>query len=163
METPIKLLGSSFICRAYACFVALAFLWVFGSFGMRWYRRAKRGSLFPERDSVNIRFEERWTSGRSHKSSYTKIGGASLCLRVTVTDDEVWIAPHPPFNLVEKSDLEHRIKKETITNIATTKRGSVIVEFSRDDAELGRVELYLRRSKEFLRALDLELLTEAAN
>jgi hypothetical protein len=161
MATPIESLGVWFIGGMYACF-ALIFLWVIGSFGLRWYKRAKRGSLFPKRESVNIRFEEKWTSGRSHRSFYTKVGGASMCLRVTVTDDELWIALHPPFNVLEKSDLEHRIKKEAITNVIT-KGNSTIVEFSRDDAEVGRIELYLRRPKEFLGALDLESLKKVAS
>jgi hypothetical protein len=47
--------------------VIAAFLWTFGNMAYMLWRRSIRGPHFPHRNTVNILFEERWTSGSSHK------------------------------------------------------------------------------------------------
>jgi hypothetical protein len=70
-----------------------ALLWVVGCMAFVLWRRKIHGPHFPEHNKVNVLFEEIWTSGNSHKSLFTRMGGANNCLRVTVTDDELWVTP----------------------------------------------------------------------
>jgi len=120
--------------------------------GMAWIliRRIWREPLFPPRTSVTIGFEERWTSGRSFKTWLTRLGGANNCLRVTVTEDEIWVTPHVPFSLfADQLDLEHRIRIRDLTRIDPRKR-SLELEFRTATGESRTLELCLRRSAEFL-------------
>jgi hypothetical protein len=117
-------------------------------------RRIRRGSIFPRRDTVAVLFEERWTSGRSFKSWITRYGGANNCLRVTVTEDEIWVTPHVPFNLfADKLDLEHRIPIRDVIRVAPKKR-SVELEFRYPDGSTRTLELHLRRSADFLSSIN---------
>jgi hypothetical protein len=117
-------------------------------------RRIWRGSIFPPRDRVIVVFEERWTSGCSLKSWRTRYGGANNCLRVTVTEDEIWVTPHAPFSIIaDKIDLEHRIPIRDVIRI-TPKNRSVELEFRLPDGSTRTLDLYLRRSAEFLAAVN---------
>jgi hypothetical protein len=99
-------------------FVIASFLWAFGCMAFMIWRRKVRGPYFPNRSEVNILFEERWTSGSSNKSRITQMGGANNCLRVTVTDDELWVTPHFPFGaFAAPFDLDHRVRRDAITKI----------------------------------------------
>ena len=113
------------------------------------WRRKVRGPHFPARDEVNILFEERWTSGNSNKSLFTRLGGANNCLRVTVTEEELWITPHFPFNaLAARIDLDHRVRREAITQVEPNGR-IVQVTFALDDGTERMVGLRLRNVEQF--------------
>ncbi len=125
--------------------------------GYMLWRRKIRGPHFPYRNEVNILFEERWTSGRSHKSLFTRLGGANNCLRVTVTEDELWVAPHFPFSaFAAQFDLDHRVRRESITNIEQ-KRKMTCVTFSIDDGNERTIDLRLRNADRFRTILKSEL------
>lgn len=117
------------------------------------WRRKIRGPHFPNRSEVNILFEERWTSGSSHKSLFTRFGGASNCLRVAITDDELWMALHFPFIAFSaRLDLDHRICRNTITNIE--QRGKLVrVTFTLDDGDARMIALRLRNDDQFVAVL----------
>jgi hypothetical protein len=133
---------------------AAAVAWCVGGMAFMLWRRRVRGPHFPDRDQVNILFEERWTSGRSFKSLFTRLGGANNCLRVTVTDDELWIAPHFPFSaFAGKFDLDHRISRDAITRIEQNGR-RITIEFALDAGEVRRVELRLRSPDGFRTAIE---------
>ena len=66
-------------------------VWVFLGFGWRWLKRIRRGSIFPEIAPGQIRYQEWTASGRSYKNWYTQLGGANNCLKLVVTDDELWV------------------------------------------------------------------------
>jgi hypothetical protein len=86
--TPVLLL-LLFVCSSLGMFVFIA---------IRLWKLKTSDPLFPARDEVNIVFEERWTSGNSNKTKVTQWGGASNCLLVIVTDEELWVTTHFPFN-----------------------------------------------------------------
>lgn len=49
-----------------------------------------------------------------------RFGGAENCLWITITDTELWVCPHFPFNLgglPEKLRLEHRIRGTDIISV----------------------------------------------
>src|SRR5688572_13369504 len=43
-------------------------------------------------------FVERWTSGASGKTLFSRLGGANNCLLVALTKTRLLIRPHCPFN-----------------------------------------------------------------
>jgi hypothetical protein len=117
------------------------------------WRRKVRGPRFPDRREVNVLFDERWTTGRSLKLLSTKMGGANNCLRVTVTDEELWAAPHFPFSaFASRFDLDHRIDRSRVTGVEHRGK-SVVVTFTLPDKQNRSVELRLRRQDEFMSAM----------
>ena len=52
--------------------------------------RRKQRNLFPD-EAKGVIYEEKMASGRSHKNWYSKLGGAKNCLRLVITDTELWI------------------------------------------------------------------------
>jgi hypothetical protein len=119
---------------------------------MLWRRRI-RGPHFPDRRQVTVLYDEKWTSGRSLKSLFTRLCGANNCLRVTVTDQELWVTPHFPFSaFASKFDLDHRVRRGHIANVARNGK-TIVVNFAGPDEKTKSVELRLRRPDEFLSAM----------
>ena len=134
----------------------LAVFWLIASFAWKFYRHRKRGVVFPTLDSTQIRFNEGMASGNSDRSIFTRLGGARRCLRVTVTDHEVWIRPFFPFNLISESDLEHRIARDSISSarLAESTFGHrVLLDFRLADGKSRQVSLVLQKPNAFLSAL----------
>ncbi|HJS07234.1 MAG TPA: hypothetical protein VJ809_06220 [Pirellulales bacterium] len=133
---------------------AAAVAWCIGGMAFLLWRRSRRGPHFPDRDEVNVLFKEKWTSGRSCKSLFTRLGGANNCLRVVVTDNELWIAPHFPFSaFAGQFDLDHRISRDVIKNIEQNGR-KVTVEFAVEECQTRKVELRLRNPDAFVTAIE---------
>jgi len=79
--------------------------------------RLQRGKPIIPRLPDNALFKERAASGRSLKNFLTFIGGASSCLMVAVTDDELIVTPFFPFNLMflpEIYGLEVRVPRSNV-------------------------------------------------
>lgn len=124
-----------------------------------WYKRKKRDSIFPNISQGQIIYKENFASGRSYKSLKTKLGNAQNCLSITVTRNELWIAPFFPFSLfAQMYDLEHRIKKEWIREVKETKafgkRGFIITHLD-DKGKKHTFELWPWHSNKFSEALGI--------
>lgn len=123
----------------------------------RFYRRHKRGIVFPPLESVRHVFHEGMASGSSHKNWWTRLGGARNCLRVTVTDTEVWIRSFFPFSLLAGDfDLEHRIPLSSISSAELSNsafRRFVLLDFNFADGSNRRIQLFLRDPDAFLSSL----------
>lgn len=133
-------------CTSFACTIA------YGAWQLR--KRRIHGPHFPDRSGVTVVFEEKWASGRSFKSWFTRFGGANNCLRVTLTSDELWITPHFPFSAFGKTiDLDHRIELTDLINVERRRKSVVRLEFVLSDEPTRIVELRLRKMDEFLAAL----------
>ena len=142
-----------FIDNNFPKIFAFAFIWCVAGFTFTWFRMKKNGVDFPSKSTVIIEFEEKMASGFSHKSTLTKLGGAKNCLNITVTDNELWINPQFPFNLVGYyHDGIHRIQKNNISNI-TSKHRNVTLEFVNTDGSKGKFEIMLRNKDKFLKSL----------
>ena len=63
------------------------------------HRRAK-GRPILSWSVPGARYFHRFASGHSHKSFFTKLGGASNCLIVAVTNDRLIVRPFFPFTLM---------------------------------------------------------------
>jgi len=98
-------------------------------------------------------------SGRSFKNFFTRNGGARNCLKVTVTNTEVWIRPFFPFAFLAPTfDLEHRIPRSRIESalIGESLFTSPVNLLYRDDqARPRRLSLVLRNPEAFMQALDI--------
>jgi hypothetical protein len=123
--------------------------------GWRFYRH--RQISFPPRDSVHVRFHEGTASGSSNKNFFTRLGGANHCLRVTVTDEEIWVRSYFLLDLIVDVDLRHRIPRESVTSaqLAESRFGRrVLLDFRLPDGGSRRLSLHLRDPGRFLIALE---------
>ena len=79
---------------------AIPFVWIAAwIFGSILYRRNSGKPIFP-RVPADAVFAETWTSGRSLKNAWTRLGGAQNCLLVYVADRTLTIIPAFPFTLM---------------------------------------------------------------
>lgn len=115
----------------------------------------------PKIEQRDILFREWRASGASHRSFFTRLGGARNCLVVTVTKTELHVYPIFPFNLMflpQINDLEHHIPLDRITNITIKKgflrRRTLIVDFFGEDCGKKEIELTLKSPDDFLSALE---------
>ncbi|MCZ6877549.1 MAG: hypothetical protein O7G29_05345, partial [Acidobacteria bacterium] len=96
-------------------------------------------------------------SGRSHKNWRTRWGGAGNCLKVVVTDEELWVVLVFPFSaFAEYVDLEHRVRKDDIIQMTERRIFFVrwfLIDFLGQDGQSHRVELCPKRWREFKEAL----------
>ena len=99
----------------YAVFAFCA-IWAFGGMAWELWKRKRRG-LFGDAPR-NIIYEENNASGRSLKNWRTKWGGARNCLRLLISESELWVTPVFPFSaLAESIDLDHRIPLVSIQEV----------------------------------------------
>ena len=138
--------------------ILFCLVWIVVCFAWFYLRHKRTGLVFPHVAPERIHFEERVSSGCSHKTMFTRLGGARNCLHVTVTDAEVWIRPLFPFNIfAQQSDLEHRISRAFITSIQPTQSGfarRLLLDYRDERGQNHRLSLALKRPEEFLRALE---------
>ena len=131
--------------------------WVLAVFGYLHYRHNRTGVVFPEVPPAGIRFDERTASGHSYKPLFTKLGGASRCLHVTITDTEVWIRPSGPFRVfAQQSDLEHRIPLASITGAQPQEYAfgrNLMLDYRDARGQTHRLSLMLKQPDDFLKAL----------
>jgi hypothetical protein len=115
----------------------------------------------PKIEQRDILFREWRASGASHRSFFTRVCGARNCLAVTVTRTELHGYMIFPYNLMFLpwlNDLEHHIRLDRITNIASQKRflrrRTLIVDFFGEDCGKKEIELTLKSPDDFLSALE---------
>jgi len=128
-----------------------------GQFGWHYRNHKRRRIVFPQLPPEKIRFHEIGASGYSHKSTFTRFGGASRCLQITVTDAEVWIRIGFPFNILAwQVDLEHRISKTLIVSVQPTRSrfaSSLLLDYRDEQGGMHRLTLLLQKPDDFLKAL----------
>lgn len=145
--------------KYFPLYFAISALWLLG-----WviasivYRRARgRPVLF--RTVPNADFVENAASGHSHRTWYTKLGGASRCLVVAIDRERLILRPQFPFNLMflpEVYGLEHEVPVERLSRVVFKQgrlRNPMDVQFRKTDGGDEHVTLYLRRPDDFLNAL----------
>lgn len=123
------------------------------------WRRSRKSQNFPPLSNVTIVFRERFASGTSHSSWFTRFGGASNCLSVVVTDSELWITTFFPFKAIAGIyDLEHRVLTQSLTNVS--RNGNLVsIDFGTQNGSHRRIVLRLRRAVEFVSALPQHVVT----
>jgi hypothetical protein len=135
---------------------ALSLFWVGAVIAASIVIKRRHGKPIFPRLPQDALFKERKCSGRSHKNLITRIGGASNCLLVAVTDTELIVSPFFPFNLMflpEIYGFDLRVKRSVIQSVEkkTGRLGtSVLVRFIGDHP--AAMELRLARADDFIRA-----------
>ena len=150
----------TFVRQHFAVLFLFGLAWLTVNLAWRFYRHRQRGVSFPPLSSGQARFHEGAASGNSDKNLFSRFGGASRCLRVTVTDDEIWIRGPFPFNLITESDLEHRIARDAVISaqlVQSTISRRVLLDFRLPDSSKRRLSLVLRDPDGFLTALNTPL------
>jgi hypothetical protein len=139
-------------------FLIFAILWVIIGSGILWYRRQKRGFVFPKLSADEILFQETTASGNSYKTWHTRLGGANNCLKLVITKDELWITTWFPFTLVaDMYDLEHRIPRNKIQSIKKTKvlgRDRLIIDFITSTGTPRKIGITPKALDRFLTTID---------
>jgi hypothetical protein len=88
------------VVTSYIWIFPLPFVWIAGVIAASiWYRRRKGEPIFPQAPGDAV-FAETGCSGYSLRSVFSRIGGASNCLLVTVHDSQLAVTPSFPFNLM---------------------------------------------------------------
>lgn len=96
----------------YAVFAFCA-IWAFSGLAWKLWKRKQKG-LFADAPGTII-YEEKGASGRSLKNWRTKWGGAQNCLRLLISESDLWVTPIFPFSALAKTiDLDHRIPLDSI-------------------------------------------------
>ncbi len=152
---------------SYFQFLREHFLLLFGGFWLLFMVIATASAIYRRRVGKPIfasppqqyKFLETWTSGRSLKNLITRIGGASNCLLIAVTSEALVIQAHFPFTLLflpEIYGLDVIIPRRTIRTVNASSDAfgkKVVVAFQNTSGTLESVELRLRATEEFTRAL----------
>jgi hypothetical protein len=134
-------------------------MWCFGTvvclcgFAALAWRQFKNGPQFPALSTVKVLHYERFVSGCSFRSLFTKLGGARNMLRVVLTDSELWITTIAFFRgITAKYDLDHRIPLVDITGLEEHGK-SVVIQFKRGDQSTGKIQLRLADKDGFVQKL----------
>jgi hypothetical protein len=150
-----------FIVRNFFWLFLFAIVWLSCWFGWFYYKHKKTGIVFPPLPDTGVYFHEGTASGSSHRTVFTRLGGANRCLRVTVTGTEVWVRPSPPFNIFAQIfDMAHRIPRASIVRVQPGKTlwvRRLILDYRDQTGQIHRLSLALRDPDAFLRALGLNL------
>jgi hypothetical protein len=89
---------------------AFAFLWNVAYVVWRIRKLRREGRDVFARVPEGALFVEKWTSGGSDLTFWSRLGGARNCLLVALTADRLVVRGHFPFNLFGvSSDLEHDV------------------------------------------------------
>lgn len=108
----------------------------------------------------NAQYVEHFASGYSHRTWYTRLGGASRCLLVGIADGRLIIRPWFPFNLMflpEIYGLEHDLPISHVEDINVKEGMFGRMVRLRLRAESGKsldVSLYLRNPDRLIQYLE---------
>jgi hypothetical protein len=140
-------------------FIAFAWIWIVAWLVASVVIRQAKGKLLFAPTSEAFLFSEKWASGRSLDTWWSKLGGARNCLFVAVDRDKLVIQPHFPFTLgflAEIYGLEQQIPLNRILKLSKKRsyfQNVLALEYS-DELGLPReFELILRNPDGFLRAV----------
>jgi hypothetical protein len=118
--------------------------------------KGKPGGLVEPR-AEDVLFDESYASARSHKSTFTRLGGGSRCMRISLTKAALLVRPHFPFSIVGvDADLIHEIPYSAVTDVSEFSEGGVsgiAVRFG----DNRRLDIMLKRETEFWSALSRSL------
>ena len=123
------------------------------------YRLYKSKPIFRP-DFDRVRFTDTWQSGWSNRDSLTRLGGARNFLWIAVTQDELWISPHFPFNLLfipEVFHLDFRIPGRAVLEMTARSVGGEsrgIIRFRHATGEEDSFELTVKDLEGFRKALN---------
>ncbi|MBK1791006.1 hypothetical protein [Persicirhabdus sediminis] len=142
-----------FVFNNFALCFGLITLWYVVCFSYLVWKRKKKGLTFPNPTDEGVVFSEFKASGSSHKTIFTRLGGASRCLTVLVTENVLAITTPFPFNLLnEKFDLDHIVPLKNIVSVE--QRGNAThLKYTHDDGSSSNLTILLQNPKQFIKSL----------
>lgn len=137
-----------------AIFVLVGLL-VAGIILKTFYESGKKAlSIFPDINSVTVRYRDKTALGYSTKSWQTKIGGTSRAIEIVVTDKELWLKSFLLLaGITQQHDLVHKICLTSIIRVKE-KGSEIILDFKNATGEKKQVVINTRDKAEFLRTLN---------
>ena len=136
-------------------FFILSFAWVILFFGYRLIMRKRKGSIFPDISKQHIIYRENFASGKLLSAKLK--GGASNCLKLIVTDKEIWTTSFFPFTaIIDMFGLENRIYKVNLVSCEENKTilgKSVILTFKDDKNKTNKLEIFSKNHQLFIDAI----------
>ena len=137
--------------------VPIGFVWV-SSYFLYAYIKRMRNHPFPERKLGGFVFQEKRASGNSDTDFKSRYGGASNCLTVTVTHDELLLwTPDVMAAVSERIDLECRVALADIESVNQRPKRVVEVRHRLADGSLRTLTLQLKGVDHFVKALGHEV------
>ncbi len=133
-----------------------AFLWVGAFILASVLLRLRSGRSIRTRVPERSQFAERFASGRSERSWFTRMGGANSCLMVAVTRDQLHIALQFPFNLMfmpQVWDLEHCIRRRDIQSVKLGPSRWIRIEWQQPGSRRRAFRLRVRQPDALVQAL----------
>ena len=131
---------------------------MFGYMVWRYVRSLQMRPSFTEADVV---FQEWFASGCSQKNIITKIGGASNCLRLVVTESFLWVTSWFPFSLIAPFyDMEHVIPLRSIASVRQDRffgRLTFIVTFTANNGASHSLRLAPKNPEAFTQSLGVKI------
>ena len=139
----------------------LAGLWLAGVVGASVVYRRARGKPVLFFGIRGAQFLERFASGFSHDTWYTRLGGASNCLVVAVSERRLIVRPWFPFNMLflpEIYALEHEIPLAQVMDVSVTKwwgHRRVVVRCRDSENQERALSLFLRSPERLMDVLQV--------
>lgn len=131
--------------------------WAVGSITFLHYSNKKKGLYFQDPESSNVIYSESSASGKSNKSFFSKIGGASNCLKIIITSNHLFVRPIFPILIFgPKFDLIHKIPISQIQNIEKEKgslKNSIYIEFSDGNMSIQKLSIVSKNTEDLFATL----------
>lgn len=142
----------------------LAGILVTGIMLKSFYDRGKKAlSIFPDINSVTVKYRDKTALGYSTRSWQTKVGGTSRALDIVVTDKELWLKSFLLLaGITYQHDLVHKIPLSRITQVKET-GSEIVLDFKNDKGEKKQVVINTRDKAEFLQSLHHQALPKKAS
>lgn len=135
---------------------AFCVAWVIGGYFIIYLFYRKNGQQLPEIPPEKIIFSESSASGASHKTLFSRFGGASRILRISIGDGHLKIKVPMPFALVDfvsGSRLQKYIPIRNIRKTAAKGRRGVLLEFIDMNGSMETIELILKKRDDFINCI----------
>jgi hypothetical protein len=135
--------------------IFLVFFTLAGSVIGVFYLLGRRAlAIFPDMNSVNIVFREKYATGYSNNSIITKVGGANGVLDVVLTSEELWLKTGFFFASIAKMyKVLHNINRDNITKVQKVSNKKVVIHFAEETGNEKSVTLKLSNLDEFIELL----------
>ena len=131
--------------------------WVIVVFALRYFWHRSKGRYFEDPRTSAVIYTEQFASGRSLKSWRTRLGSASNCLRVFLTEDRLFVRPIFPFLILGPDfDLVHSVPLKNIDSVTRRDRAflkGLRIRFLMADGTAREIEILSRKAEQFERTL----------
>jgi hypothetical protein len=131
--------------------------WLILSFAFKYFWHRSKGRFFDDPPDSAVIYSEGFASGRSLKSWWTRLGGASNCLKVMLTAERFFVRPIFPFLILGPDlDLIHNVPLKHIESAfhrdGLLQRG-IRIRFRLTDGSVREIDIISKKPDQFETAL----------